>query len=321
MLSSRSRGGTLTPEELAAAAGADPDHPLIAGHAPAVRLRTDGEGVRGGSRIGGHPDLPDEVAWPTWDAGPYFLREAELVRERLGRVTDEGARAELLDEIRSFEAAAAAGPRPLSFVAQLRCADLRECGLPLPADGLLSFFYDLGEQPWGYDPLHRGAWRLLHLPEGRWAERPAPGGDGPLLRRGLRAEAVITFPRWVERDDEVLDWLDDEDLEAAWDLLQESDPAPRHQVGGHADPVQGDLGRSCALVTNGIYVGESPRLPAEDLAELTRDAPRWKLVLQLDSDDELEMGWGDEGRIYVMMRDDDLERGAWDRAWLRLQCG
>lgn len=53
-------------------------------------------------------------------------------------------------------------PRPLAFLAQFDCAGLapldRE-GL-LPKTGLLSFFYELGSQRWGYDPKDAGCARV-----------------------------------------------------------------------------------------------------------------------------------------------------------------
>ena len=60
-------------------------------------------------------------------------------------------------------------PRPLAFLAQFDCASLapldRE-GL-LPKTGLLSFFYELGSQRWGYDPKDcdcRSAFRFKGYP-------------------------------------------------------------------------------------------------------------------------------------------------------------
>ena len=42
----------------------------------------------------------------------------------------------------------------LTFLAQLNLEELSEfgTGLPLPTDGILQFFYDSENQPWGFDP-------------------------------------------------------------------------------------------------------------------------------------------------------------------------
>lgn len=49
-------------------------------------------------------------------------------------------------------------------------------------------------------------------------------------------------------------------------------------------------------------------------------ANRWQLVLQIDSDFEAGMQWGDAGRIFVCMRKQDLAGIRFDRRWTILQC-
>lgn len=58
--------------------------------------------------------------------------------------------------------------RPLTFVVQIDLADVPEdvrSSLCIPPAGLLSFFFDDAEQPWGYSPAHRGAAAVLFAPE------------------------------------------------------------------------------------------------------------------------------------------------------------
>ena len=55
--------------------------------------------------------------------------------------------------------------RPLSFMAQVNLADTS--GLTngvLPATGLLSFFYDAVNQPWGFDPADSGGRAVRYWP-------------------------------------------------------------------------------------------------------------------------------------------------------------
>jgi uncharacterized protein YwqG len=44
------------------------------------------------------------------------------------------------------------------------------------------------------------------------------------------------------------------------------------------------------------------------------------LVLQVDSDPHARFEWGDDGKLYLLARDEDLRAGRFDRAWLVLQC-
>lgn len=57
--------------------------------------------------------------------------------------------------------------------------------------------------------------------------------------------------------------------------------------------------------------------PRRDLA---LDAAGWQLLLQLDSDDQAGMMWGDCGRLYFWLRRTDLIRRAFNRTHLVLQC-
>ena len=49
-------------------------------------------------------------------------------------------------------------------------------------------------------------------------------------------------------------------------------------------------------------------------------ADSWQLVLQIDSDYEAGMQWGNGGRIYVCIRKRDLAESRFDRCWTLLQC-
>lgn len=64
--------------------------------------------------------------------------------------------------------------------------------------------------------------------------------------------------------------------------------------------------------------GTGPPDPRE--AGLRAGASEWRLLLQIDSDDNAGMMWGDVGRLYVWIRRDDLKRRDFSRAWVVLQC-
>jgi hypothetical protein len=104
----------------------------------------------------------------------------------------------------------------------------------------------------------------------------------------------------------------------AFDALREVDPGPLHQIGGTAAVVQEpEMALQCELVRRGHYLGSG--WPTVDDAVVSARA--WRLVLQLDSDPDGGWMWGDGGRIYVWMREQDLRAGAWDESRLILQCG
>lgn len=77
----------------------------------------------------------------------------------------------------------------------------------------------------------------------------------------------------------------------------------------------------CQLASNGLYVGNSsgyddPRRPA-----LEPGAVDWQLLLQIDSDDDVGMMWGDVGMLYFWVRKQDAERADFSNVWMVLQCG
>ena len=47
----------------------------------------------------------------------------------------------------------------------------------------------------------------------------------------------------------------------------------------------------------------------------------WRLLLQIDSDENCEMMWGDVGRIYFWIKTEDLKNRDFEKVWLILQCG
>ena len=53
---------------------------------------------------------------------------------------------------------------------------------------------------------------------------------------------------------------------------------------------------------------------------LTSGAGAWRLLAQVDSDDDLDMMWGDFGMLYYWIREEDLKNRHFDRAWMILQC-
>ena len=76
----------------------------------------------------------------------------------------------------------------------------------------------------------------------------------------------------------------------------------------------------CQLVSHGLYCGD-PAAYRDPRAETLRPgATEWRLLLQVDSDDNAGMMWGDVGRLYYWLRRDALDRGDWEEAWMILQC-
>lgn len=233
--------------------------------------------------LGGEPDLPDTVEWPVFDDIPQ------------------------------------------AFIAQVNLADLAgfDLGNRLPTSGLLSFFYDSEQEVWGFDPTDRGAWAVVYTPSDVPLDRRSiPSGvpdHARYVRRGLQIEADITYVPSESAELESLGLSRQEALAYA-DVLDSTDRPPIHRLRGHPQPIQGDMQLECQLVSNGLYCGDSTGYADPRAEVLSPGALDWRLLLQIDSDDDAGMMWGDAGMIYFWMREEDLAARAWDACWLVLQC-
>lgn len=214
----------------------------------------------------------------------------------------------------------------LAFIAQVDLEGISALwpDSPLPANGLLLFFYDAEQSVWGFDPADRGKWAVLHvadepleprafpddLPDhARYRERvltPSLGEDLPDPTSFALEE--LGLKRW--QIDEIFDICDP--FLAADDTI--------HKMLGYADPMQNPMEKECQLVSHGLYCGDASGSDDPRAEELGRDAEQWKLLLQVSTDDAAGMMWGDCGRIYFWIREQDLAAGDFTKVWLILQC-
>ena len=103
-------------------------------------------------------------------------------------------------------------------------------------------------------------------------------------------------------------------------LRADPDEESTHRMLGYADLVQGDMRVEAQLVSHGLYCGDETGYNDPRAADLAEDADQWELLLQIDTDDNVGMQWGDCGRIYYLIRRDDLVARHFDDVWLALQC-
>ena len=235
------------------------------------------------SRLGEAPDLPPSIAWPYNDDDP------------------------------------------LSFIAQVNLVDVApyESEGLLPRDGLLSFYYDaVTQSSWGFDPADHGSAAVIYTPASAATERREPpaelSDEGVFKAIGLRPRAELTFAPWESFDVERLGMSRDERFAYA-ELFHDQDDM-LHRLLGHPDPVQGDMQVECQLVTNGLYCGDSTGYQDPRANDLLDGAAEWRLLMQVDSQDEADMMWGDVGRLYYWIKHSDLLARDWKLSWLVLQC-
>ena len=273
--------------------------PLYRSRIDARFVPAEGDLAVGASKFGGRPDVPADFVWPVFETKTW---EDDQVRAR-----------------------------PLAFLAQFDCAQLAPLdkeGL-LPHAGLLSFFYELDSQRWGYDPKDLGCARVF------WFEGPLAAAEFP-----SELDEAFRLPELAAKLSQAADAPDFQDacpaLEYAFTAndyrcfdqarreLGMDYPANRSQLLGWPDLIQNNMTLQCELISRGYYLGGSwEEVPMEERAALRTPSVRdWQLLFQLDTVEhgDFELMFGDCGRIYFYIRREDLAQRRFDRVWLIQQC-
>lgn len=242
---------------------------FVAASLPSVVMRPDPKNPAdeiGVSRIGGRPDLPRGSKWPHSQYAPLTLVAQIDLAEVTALVPDTG----------------------------------------LPADGLLSFFVDHESDFEGLYPETPDMWRVIHSPAGSdlvtlpWPEKRDP--DAHFAPVGLTFDRQLTFPSpFSVVYDQITAGVEDSD-DAYWNAVVSDDDTYRSQIGGHHEPVQGDV--TDELADASAEAGATKSAPAD-----------WRLLLQFASLDDLDMSWDDEGVLYFGLTAADLANQKWDKAW------
>ncbi len=99
---------------------------------------------------------------------------------------------------------------------------------------------------------------------------------------------------------------------------------PIHRLLGKPEIIQNPMEKECQMVTNGIPWGTTewftdPEMRKRGEALLESAPDEWRLLLQVDSDFDADMMWGDIGRLYFWIRDEDLKKRDFSRCWMILQ--
>jgi uncharacterized protein YwqG len=217
------------------------------------------------------------------------------------------------------------GGRPLAFLAELDLRALRASGGPeyLPADGFVHVFYDAKNQPWGFDPADRDGVALIFTRA--VAEEPVapPEGKAELVfsPQLLRARRALSYPT-PTRLDLPAAVVDAYDIDAICDFeRQDFSRACEHRIGGYPSPVQNDaMELEAELASSGIYLGDASGYANIEGGREEAARSQWALLLQIDSDDDAGMMWGDSGMLYIWIRESDARKGDFDKAWCILQC-
>ncbi|MGA9520048.1 MAG: YwqG family protein [Myxococcaceae bacterium] len=236
----------------------------------------------GASRLGGLPDVPAGFEWPH------------------------------------------RGDRPLQFLAQLDLEAIRQVGPDpsLPSSGSLLFFYDAVSEPTGFLPEDRDGWRVLLVGADDLQRARAPEDLHVFPAHALTLRARQALPdSWDDAFPLPLNTMGDEEI-LEWEALRSrigSTAEVRHHLLGWPDLIQGDMKLTCQLASAGVRLRGPMDYRTPQAYALSSGAADWRLLLQLDSDEQLDWTWATSGRLYFWIRDQDLRSGDFSGTWAVLQ--
>ena len=189
--------------------------------------------------------------------------------------------------------------KPLTFIGQFKLSELvpYDRDKELPAEGMLYYFCDIWEPFYGYDAQYLAYFDNEHIPLVR---RPHPqvetfrGMVKALPSHRLDFEAKVSLPIFFDRLGEHLE-IDFEDREghSYWDLYNFESTSPKHHFLGYSAPVQNPI-----------------------------ESPLDRLLFQIDTDDSLNLMWGDVGTVYVCILKTSLGKKQFGGTytWTEMQC-
>ncbi|GHO82032.1 YwqG family protein [Dictyobacter formicarum] len=234
------------------------------------------------SKLGGVPDLPAGQKWPMWKDAPQ------------------------------------------SFVGQIRLEETApyDTNHRLPQQGMLWFFYDSRQETYGENPQDAGGWSVFYSSDIQQLQ-PAKVPEA-LAEQARFKTSTISFASTLMMAQQPqleiagLAWNNDDqakyDAVYARFMSKASTTQPHHQMLGYPETLQDDMRLQCQMMTNGITDIDDPRV-----AELTKSANEWQLLLQVDSDERIGMNWPGAGMLYYWIKLADLQAQKFDSTWLVAQ--
>jgi len=286
---------TVTPEqvrELITAVGLDHRAAdIMAMLQPSIAIHTnpsdDSTIPLGQSKFGGMPDLPPDIAWPDYQG------------------------------------------RPLDFVAQINLADVApfDHDKRLPTSGRLYFYFD--ERKYYEDELWRnhgkGSYHVIYGEEQLPIDRRSELNQ---LERSHEYHACLlnfieefTLPSfesyqiskrwgWTYRNFKE----HERDIEAYVELMKQVGalyPSENHvhnRIFGYPDLIQGDVMIEAEEAANNLVSTQ------EIYDQRGTEIQNWQLLLQIGSDDNAKMMWGDVGILYFCIQANALHERRFDQA-------
>ncbi len=212
---------------------------------------------------------------------------------------------------------------PLAFLCQIGLGDhkaFKNAYEPLPSKGLLSFFYDAFDGPWGNHIDDSQGFRVFYF------EDPAvlkiTDAPAKLPPTSVFAPCAIAMHEELSYPAITVDMATlssggyetfDDYLKAAEEIYGDN---VIHRMMGHGQDIAGDFKLDCEIASTGLELDDDFDFSSAEGAKLAVASEQWLLLLQLDSDDLAQMMWVDQGRLYFAIRAHDLAARRFHKVWM-----
>lgn len=206
--------------------------------------------------------------------------------------------------------------RPLTFLLQIDCKDLIEFDKDnlLPHSGILSFFYCIESNRWGFNSDDKKSFLVKYFENDSLLKKATLPSDldENFKKKFISFKQRDTYPTFDDLENDV----DDKEYGIFCDKVFKD--YNDHHLLGYENNIQSPMKKECELVSNGYDKDVSEEI--EKKAEINKD--NWILLLQLDSiyDEDIDLMFGDGGRLYFWIKKDDLKKKKFDNVWMILQC-
>lgn len=293
------------------------------GIALASKSAADADIPIGASKIGGAPDMPREMAWPTRAPSAHGMEKVEMLRKLEAENPSEYYTREI-----SLRAPLAEAHAPLTFMIQVdlaECAAAGEIDADIPREGWLLVFYDFVFQPWfGHDRNGTALFRLLHVTGDRadLVRTPPPDMGYPLYdpldeyRNMLPPARLSPVFTHTLPDGGTLRIIARHAAEGRYPHAAWLDQSPTHlnganRLGGWPENIQGDMAIELAARDAGVELpfGRGFIAAAQALQPL---ADQWVHLLQIgDYDSDVN---DFDGLYHVWIKRADLKTRDFSKA-------
>ncbi|CAH2717328.1 hypothetical protein BACCIP111895_04520 [Neobacillus rhizosphaerae] len=215
----------------------------------------------------------------------------------------------------------------LSFLGQINLSEAKPFDVDhiLPDQGILYFFYDIIEQPWGFEKEDNGSFKVLYfkgdLSELTRTDYPEPIDDYSPLKafkvKFYQHQTVSEDPEGLELNEEESENF----LEFRSQAMQPSKDdhlLPAHYMLGEPLNIQNDVFEEMVYYSNENKYGTNGW--QSNHREIRARSKELVLLFQMDSDDDLDVMWGDAGILYFCIHKDDLKNKRFEKVGFILQC-